>query len=758
MTARHVADMQMDPYGGTGAVQSLRQVADLLRRQYEPLEIRLPDDERSFESVPVAGSKSRSGVSAVRGQIVDDEKLAVQIECARLPDALRIPAGALFARLGVLGEKCHVIEPPVAVGEGMTALWLELRIAASPLSFAREAALLSQLEILDKLALQLQSEIPRVGDDREIAKRYVRCGDFVAPVYPCREALEALPDAISDWARETLGFIEGNASVAVECAFPVMTQFLETVLARAAATLGQTLGAVTLTTVNARRLLEISRKAPGILTLPAISLSLGTNVYEMANEINCMLATLSAAGAPVIFSGPHEQLQTVFGGGQGGGADPLVPVLQHAPEVDIDLLTRFAVRQAGRRNGALSPAAEDRLVDTTRKALASFDVATQKRILPAVAGHNVNAESRGQQAGNRSVSRYATTVAARNETLAGISPRPRAARGTEIQNRYTAVLTHPGLADYFAQHILAQDDALQQLIARLVAECLTRPPYQPLRYCAQGTPGTGKSESAMLLARRLDVPYINIDAASMPDYYTAAAQLLGSGRGIVGSYQSGRLEQAAKCHGGAVIEVSDLDHALPSVRSALADLFLQVLETGEGQSAAGGMFSCANLVFAFTMNLPDGMDETVRKRIGFDHAVTRRQITSDVAEHIKRMLSGAFLSRVGTPIVFDPLDGAALAMIVERAIAAAIRSAAARLNAGTPAVTLEDGLGARVTAMIEPRVISFGARALLEHGRCLASRAFLEMLKHTPDAAGRDVRVSVDPAGNLNIQPQQPGA
>ncbi len=755
MTERQVTQTNIDPYGGTGAVQCLRQVADLLRWQYEPLAIRVLDDERSFESV--AGSKTRPGVTAVRGQILDDDKLAVQIECARMPDALRISAGALFSQLGVLGDKCHVVAPPAGSGDGMTALWLELRIAASPLSFARETALLSQLESLDKLALRLQAEIPQLQDDKEIAKRYARCGEYVAPVYPCREALDALPGAISDWACETLAFIEGNASVAVECAFPVATQFLRTVLARTAADMGKTLGTVTLTTVNARRLLEISRKAPGILSLSAISLSLGTNVYEMANEISCMLNSLSSAGTPVIFSGPHEQLQAVFGGGQGSGNDPLIPVLQHAPTVDIDLLTRFAVRDAGQRSGALAPATEDRLVKTTRQALADFDEATQKRILPAVAGRSVNAEFSGQQAGGESASQYAATVAARSETLAGLSPRPRAARGTEIQNRYTAVLTNRELPAYLAEQILAQDDALQQLIARLIAECLTRPPYQPLRYCAQGTPGTGKSESAILLARRLDVPYINIDAASMPDYYTAAAQLLGSGRGIVGSYQSGRLEQAAKCHGGAVVEVSDLDHALPSVRAALADLFLQILETGEGQSAAGGMFSCANLVFAFTMNLPDGMDETVRKRIGFNHTVSRRQVTSDVAEHIKRMLSGAFLSRVGTPIVFDPLDGAALAMIIERAITAAILNAASRLNAGTPAVVLEDGLGVRVTAMIESQVISFGARALLEHGRCMASRAFLEMLRHTPDVTGRDLRVGLDPAGNLNIQPQHQG-
>ena len=107
----------------------------------------------------------------------------------------------------------------------------------------------------------------------------------------------------------------------------------------------------------------------------------------------------------------------------------------------------------------------------------------------------------------------------------------------------------------------------------------------------------------------------------------ASAQLLGSGRGIVGSYRAGRLEEAAHHHGGVLVEVSDIDHAPPGVRSFLADLFLQVLETGEAQSGAGAIFSCASVVFAFTLNLPGGGDEAVRRRLGFGDAPSREVCT-----------------------------------------------------------------------------------------------------------------------------------
>ncbi|MGA1871947.1 MAG: AAA family ATPase, partial [bacterium] len=286
-------------------------------------------------------------------------------------------------------------------------------------------------------------------------------------------------------------------------------------------------------------------------------------------------------------------------------------------------------------------------------------------------------------------------------------------------------------------------------------EVLTRPLYQPIRYCAQGTPATGKSESASLLAQRLRIPYINIDAASMPDYHTAAAQLLGSGRGIVGSHQSGRLEQAAKHHTGVVVEISDLDHAPLSVRSTLADLFLQVLETGEAQSATGAMFSCANLIFAFTMNLPQGMDEQIYKGIGFNNYPSRCEVERRVADEIKNMLSSAFLSRVGMPILFEPLDGDALAVIVERVIKISIFNAAERLRCPIQDIILEEGLGKKVIVSLQTSITSFGARALLEHGRTVAAKALSAIQQRSVLLAGKSLFITASSEGKLIINHQE---
>ena len=72
------------------------------------------------------------------------------------------------------------------------------------------------------------------------------------------------------------------------------------------------------------------------------------------------------------------------------------------------------------------------------------------------------------------------------------------------------------------------------------------------------------------------------------------------------------------------------------------------------------------------MNLPGGVDEAVRKGIGFTHTTNKHEVRQRVIAEIKQMLSGAFLSRVGTPILYAPLDGGALALILERAIERAL--------------------------------------------------------------------------------------
>jgi ATP-dependent Clp protease ATP-binding subunit ClpA len=258
-----------------------------------------------------------------------------------------------------------------------------------------------------------------------------------------------------------------------------------------------------------------------------------------------------------------------------------------------------------------------------------------------------------------------------------------------------------------------------------------------------------------LAARWIGIPYVNIDAASMSDPHTAASQLLGAGRGIVSSYRAGRLEQIARHHTGAVVEISDLDHAPGPVRLALAEMFLQVLDNGEIQSSSGDIIPCANALFVFTVNLPAGEDERVRNTIGFARSVSRSDIAERVSAALKAFTSSAFLSRIGTPIVFDPLDATAMAEIEEGAVRAAVVAAAERLRIHCLEVVLEDRLGARMVAMLGSETTAVGARAAIEHARAMTATAVAKLAKRGWNGEAQALFVSFGDDGELVMTPRE---
>jgi hypothetical protein len=728
-------------WGVSEAQEALRQVADLCV-QALGLALEVRPDSTSFHSQ--AGEKETfRGVISCHGRLVEDDFILLECELFRGSPEVRVSTKAIFEHLSTLGEKVRLASPKVRP-DGEASYLVSLKIKAAPLSLSRASVLTDELKHLDRLAQVLQEELPLVLTEVELAKLYEPVAEFLEPVAAWQG------EVLVEWAEETMDYLMSLGSVALAASLPVESNLALAACAQAGQKFKKTLGRVKLPAINARSLMELSQKAPGLVALPAMNLSLGTSPYELGNEMRALLSSLASQNLPVIFTGALEELQAVFHGGQGGQTDPLLPVVRRMPEVPLETLARFAVRTAGRQVGGLPPASEERLLQKVLEELARLSHPEQRRVLPGLARRAVNAWAAGVRL--EEGPDFVVRASGLSETLAGLSPRPRVQRAQLVQTQFGARLTHPQLLGFLQENLLGQDRALEEFIARLASEVLTRPLHQPLRLCVEGTPATGKSESLALTARWLDIPYVNFDAASITSAHTAAAQLLGSGRGIVGSHQSGRLEQAAKHHAGALIEISDLDHAPPEVRSSLADLFLQVLDKGEAQSATGAMFSCTNLIFAFSMNLPGKKDEKAHRGIGFQSDRDDRQRRQRVISELQNMLSGAFLSRIGSPILFRPLKGEALANIVLRAIEQALRSAAGRLHLPIQEILVLPEVGPGVLASLEASVTAFGARTLVEHGRSLAAQALLDLKRQKPDFGEKVLEVGATPAGRLTLQ------
>ena len=105
-------------------------------------------------------------------------------------------------------------------------------------------------------------------------------------------------------------------------------------------------------TVPLSGLPEILRRAPGPVSVPALSLAVGTSPYEMGREVQAVLQALHRIGKPMIFSGTFGQLQAVLNGGPGCKNDPLNPVVLHLPEISAEPFFQFLVHQtAGTAGG-----------------------------------------------------------------------------------------------------------------------------------------------------------------------------------------------------------------------------------------------------------------------------------------------------------------------------------------------------------------------------------------------------------------------
>ena len=732
----------------TQSTAVLHEVARLCQSRLS-LDLVVSNDSTGFSTRSY--EKMSDGIQSANAKLLEEGVLLIRLELVRADRIERIDAGTYFELLSRLGPRVNLV-PPEQQGSETTSLWVELRVKASPMTPIRENAFLDELDTLQLLSRSLQSDLALREDDKALVKQYKEFKDNLEPIIPLRADMLQVETGLVSWAGQVHSFLSGGHSVAIQSSYPVEIDYALAALAARQMDAGSSLGRCQIPAVDAKAIVQLARSAPGAVVLPAVCVRMSTSLFDLSNEIENLLASLASICKPVIFTGTQSQLQSVFSGGQGGVGDPLSPVVSHLPGFDFEGLVRFVVIQAARSVGGVSGRTESRLTERILGLLNEHGESDRHRLVQTVARKAVNDWASGKTGNSTSDAGYLRSLKGCSETFAGLSVKPRVMRALHVQDCFTRVLGDPELPGYFKSHLFCQDRAIDEQCQRLATEALTRPAHQLIRSCSVGTPATGKSEYCVLLAKKLGIPYVNIDAASMPDHHMAVTQLLGSGRGFVGSYQAGRLEQIAKHHTGAVVEVSDLDHAAADVRATLPEIFLQALETGEAQASNGAMFSCANIIFIFTMNLLAGMDEAVQTSIGFQPDPSRPQVIKDAVTEMKQMLSSAFLSRIGTPVFFDSLNGDALEIILEKSMEKALKTAVKRLSLEVRAVRLADGIGHLVQQSLQANLRSFGARALHEHGRRLAARALADWVRDESGHLVQELILDSNANGRLFIR------
>ncbi|MCD6429841.1 MAG: ATP-dependent Clp protease ATP-binding subunit, partial [Deltaproteobacteria bacterium] len=674
---------------------------------------------------------------------LDRQKINIKFKLLHLTQEQNLSAGSL-AQLVEIFQEFSQVNAPHPTPNGDVEIWVELQGSAELMGPTQEKAFINKVEKLKKKSLELQSKLTVQTNPGDLTEQYKPFAETLTPITPWKWKDPSIKP-LWDWALETIDFLYANSSIALAGDDPVTISTALAILARVAKQFSTSLGSIILPQCGPEKLLQLVNSAPGAVVVPAIRISVGSHTYDFAKEIRALLTSLASLSKPVVFTGSMKELQEVFHGGQGGSGDPLQPVVRKIPEVPLNWLIRYAVREQGSKLGGLTNGKEQDICRKVNQILATLSSENSRSILSGVTARSIHEHLQKGASRLPPLQKFVDRLQGCTETLVGLPVEIIDKRSAKVVNNFTKTLSDPGLLAFFEEELIGQKDALAELHKRLYTEALTRPAHQPIRYCAQGTPGNGKSESTILLAQKLGIPYVNIDAASMTDFHTASAQLLGSSRGLVGSYQAGRLESIAREHQGAVVEISDLDHALPHVRAPLADLFLQLLESGEAQSASGARFSCANLILAFTINLPDGKDESVRRRFGFGPGLEEDEIRGRINKEIKTLFSSAFLSRIGEPILFRELDKSALAEITKKAAIKAIDTALERLGlTATPQVIIDDEVIENLLRKHHLSGLPNNARTHMELGRNSVLAPLLELVQSGVDLSGKKVMVGYD--------------
>ena len=621
----------------------------------------------------------------------------------------------------------------------------------------RSAVLQKQLKRVDGLARRIQEALPGpVPGQADREKHYKGISEVLAPLLPaCAYLEQPLPAALAAWAEDCSAILAGASSIALVAANTVERQLALAAVAQALEDRGSGLGHALPLGIGCQGILELARKAPGFIAVPAAKLRMGVNPYEMANAVAIMLSAMADEGRAAIFSGDMAGLRSIFQSGQGTVSDPLNPAVVHVPTaaMPLGLLCRFAVGHAAASGGGLAPRALEALGEEIAQLLGEVSIDEQGRLLPSVAARGVEALRQGAPGRAELLKDFLAQMAERSETLSTLTVSSRARRCSKVTAHYVERICDPQFEKVLRHKIVGQSPAVTETVERLCMEVLSRPDHQPPRIALQGTPGTGKSETAQIVAEVLDAPFVNVDAASFSDPHTAAAALTGAGVGIVGSYRQGRLEEVSKHPSPVVVEVSDLDHAPPAVCASLTDLFLRVLEFGEGQSANGASFSAANCLYFFTLNLPKGADERLRRPMGIHRTVDRDALRETVESELAAITSSAFVSRVGRPVLFAPLGESAQATILERAIDAAAQRTADRLGLPMQSLSLEPGLGRGLLRRRRGTSDGRGARGLYELGRTLAVRAMTDYAAKAGGSFHHHLRVTAGSSGGLAVTP-----
>jgi ATP-dependent Clp protease ATP-binding subunit ClpB len=232
------------------------------------------------------------------------------------------------------------------------------------------------------------------------------------------------------------------------------------------------------------------------------------------------------------------------------------------------------------------------------------------------------------------------------------------------------------MEERLAQRVVGQKEAI-----KVVSDAVRRArsglqdPDRPIgSFIFLGPTGVGKTETARALAEFLfddENAMVRIDMSEYMEKHTVS-RLIGAPPGYVGYEEGGQLSEAVRRRPYSVVLFDEIEKAHHDVFNVL----LQVLDDGRLTDGQGRTVDFKNTIVIMTSNLGSQIiQESLESRLQAESARrdsskppkggTPNELNDRIMAELKRHFRPEFLNRVDDVIIFQSLDEADLAKIVE---------------------------------------------------------------------------------------------
>jgi len=171
-----------------------------------------------------------------------------------------------------------------------------------------------------------------------------------------------------------------------------------------------------------------------------------------------------------------------------------------------------------------------------------------------------------------------------------------------------------------------------------------------------GPTGVGKTEIAKSLAEELGLKLIRFDMSEYGEKH-AVAKLIGSPAGYVGYEEGGQLTEAIRKNPSSVLLLDEIEKA----HSDIYNILLQVMDYATLTDNQGRKADFRNVIVIMTSNA--GANHLGKSGIGFNGEL---QNTGALMEAVKQTFQPEFRNRLNKIVVFNSMDDAMGAEIVEK--------------------------------------------------------------------------------------------